>query len=197
MWQRFGRNERPFVVKMPYTVDDIQRTLGEYLGDPAFAADFFRRYIRGSEAPNFAVLLAQAGVLLRPAHPGAAWLGDLRVRFDSAGARVLEGTDIGTPLYNAGIDRGDLITSLDGKALPSDDAWDAILSAHKPGDVVPIRFEQRGETRQARVTFAANPRLEAVTFESVGQQPSAAEKAFRDAWLGSKAGPTDRRAGGQ
>ena len=187
MWQRFGRNERPFVVKQPYTVDDIQRTLGEYLGDSRFANDFFRRYVRGSEAPDYAVLLAQAGVLLRPAHPAAAWLGDVRLRFDSAGARVMQGTDMGTPLYRAGVDRDDQITSLDGKPVSSQDAWDAILSSHKPGDVVPIAFEQRGEARRAQLTLAADPQLEAVTFESVGQQPSAAEKAFRDAWLGTKA----------
>lgn len=197
MWQRFGRNEQPFVIKQPYTVDDIQRTLGEYLGDPAFANDFFRRYVRGSDAPDFAVLLAQAGVLLRPAHPGAAWLGDVRLRVDSAGVEVMQGTDIGTPLYVAGVDRGDRITRLDGQPLSSSSAWDTILATHKPGDVVVIEFEQRGQARQARVTVAADPQLEAVTFESVGQTPTTAEKAFREAWLGSKAGQADRRTGGQ
>jgi predicted metalloprotease with PDZ domain len=197
MWQRFGRNEQPFVIKQPYTVDDIQRTLGEYLGDPAFANDFFRRYVRGSDAPDFAVLLAQAGVLLRPAHPGAAWLGDVRLRVDSAGVEVMQGTDIGSPLYVAGVDRGDRITRLDGQPLSSSSAWDTILATHKPGDVVVIEFEQRGQARQARVTVAADPQLEAVTFESVGQTPTTAEKAFREAWLGSKAGQADRRTGGQ
>jgi S1-C subfamily serine protease len=100
----------------------------------------------------------------------------------------MQGTDMGTPLYQAGVDRDDHITRLDGKPVSSQDAWDAIVSSHKPGDVVPVEFEQRGARRQAQVTLSADPQLEAVTFESVGQQPSAAEKAFRDAWLGSRAG---------
>lgn len=188
MWQRFGRNEQPFVVKQPYTVDDIQRTLGAYLGDPAFANDFFRRYVRGSDVPDYAVLLAQAGVLLRKARPNAAWLGDVRLDADSSGALVRSPAIIGTPLYDAGVDRGDRIISIGGAAVPSDAAWDAIAAAHKPGDVVPIIFESRGTTRTAQVAFAADPRLEAVTFESVGQQPTAAEMKFRMSWLGSRAG---------
>jgi predicted metalloprotease with PDZ domain len=188
MWQRFGRNERPFVVKRPYTVDDIQRTLGEYVGDPAFAADFFRRYVRGREVMDYAVLLAQAGVLLRPAHPGAAWIGDVRVRPDSDGVVLLSQTIVGTPLYQAGLDRGDRIMSLGGAAVTSDSTWRAAIASHKAGDVAEVVFEERGQRRTASITVAADPELEAVTFESVGQQLTDAERAFRAAWLGSRAG---------
>ncbi len=188
MWRRFGRNERPFVIRQPYTVDDIQRTLGEYVGDPAFAADFFRRYVHGSDAPDFAVLLAQAGVLLRQAHPNEAWLGQPRMRYDSAGAEVMSSSMLGTPLYQAGVDRGDRIRSIGGVAITSDSAWDAAGAAHRPGDTVPIVFDQLGVTRHGHITFAADPRLEAVTFESVGQTLTDAERAFRASWLGSKAG---------
>jgi len=188
MWQRFGRNEQPFVVKQPYTVDDIQRTLGEYLGDRAFANDFFRRYVRGRDAMDYAVLLAQAGVLLRQAEPNAAWAGDLRLAYDSGGAELRSQAIVGTPLYAAGIDRGDRIVSVGGAAVASEAAWTAALAAHKPGDTVPVVFEQRGMQRTARLTFAADPRLEAVTFESVGQQPTAKEEAFRASWLASRAG---------
>jgi predicted metalloprotease with PDZ domain len=72
--------------------------------------------------------------------------------------------------------------------VASEAAWAATLAAHKPGDAVPVIFEQRGVQRTARLTFAADPRLEAVTFESVGQQPTAKEKAFRASWLASRAG---------
>jgi predicted metalloprotease with PDZ domain len=188
MWQRFGRNERPFVVKRPYTVDDIQRTLGEYVGDPAFAADFFRRYVRGREVMDYAVLLAQAGVLLRPAHPDAAWVGDVRLRPDSGGVLLVSQAIVGTPLYAAGLDRGDLIVSLGGTPVASDSAWRESLASRKPGETVDLVFEERGQRRTASVTIAADPELEAVTFESVGQQLTDAERAFRAAWLGSRAG---------
>lgn len=188
MWQRFGRNEVPFVIKRPYTVDDLQRTLGEYVGDPGFASDFFRRFVRGREAMDYAVLLAQAGVLLRPAHPGQAWAGDVRLGADSAGAELRSQTIVGTPLYQAGLDRGDRILSVGGVAVTSAATWDAALASHKAGETVPISFEQRGTARLAPLTLVADPELEAVTFESVGQRPTPAEVQFRSAWLGSRAG---------
>ena len=42
MWERFGRPARRYVVRRPYTVDDLERTLGEYAGDRAFAARLLR-----------------------------------------------------------------------------------------------------------------------------------------------------------
>jgi predicted metalloprotease with PDZ domain len=95
---------------------------------------------------------------------------------------------VGTPLYAAGLDRGDLIVSLGGTPVASDSAWRESLASRKPGETVDLVFEERGQRRTASVTIAADPELEAVTFESVGQQLTDAERAFRAAWLGSRAG---------
>ncbi len=187
MWGKYGRNEKPFVIKQPYTVDDIEATLGEYVRDPDFAHDFFRRYVRGHDVVDYPVLLAQAGVLVRPADPAAAYAGPARFNFDSSGAELNAPVLVGTPLYQAGIERGDRIRTVDGAPLASMDVWRAMLKSHKPGDTAELVVDQRGATRTLRVAFAADPRLEAVPFEAVGQPLTDKERAFRADWLGSKA----------
>jgi predicted metalloprotease with PDZ domain len=188
MWEQFGRPERPFVIKRPYTVDDLQRTLGAYTGDPAFAADFFTRYIRGRDVVDYASLLAHAGFLLAPTNPDGAFLGLVRLDYGTEGATVLGPTLIGSPLYEAGVDRTDLIESIGGHPLKSDDDWQAIKDAHHPGDRVEIVFVQRGTRRTATLTVAADPRLTVTPSEAAGRELTDAQRAFRADWLGSKAG---------
>jgi len=57
------------------------------------------------------------------------------------------------------------------------------VSRHKPGDRISITFVDRtGRAKTATITLAEDPELEVVPVYS----PTAAQKAFRDAWLGPK-----------
>ena len=161
-------------------------TLAEVTGDAAFADDFFRRHIEGSDVVDYEALLARAGILLRRANPGQATLGQAQYQFQGGAATVASPTLIGTPLYEAGIDRGDRILSLEGRPLDSARTLAEILAGHRPGDTVEIVYEQRGATRPARLTLAADPRLEAVPFEAAGRPLDAETLRFREAWLGAK-----------
>jgi predicted metalloprotease with PDZ domain len=181
VWRKYGRAERP------YTLDDLRTTLAEVTGDAAFAEEFFRRYVHGREVPDYARLLSQAGLLLRKAQPGEAWLGDPRIEYEDGEAVLTGPTLIGTPLYEAGVDRGDRIVSLGGRAITTEADLEAVLAAHQPGDALPIEFEQRGQLRTAVLTLAENPELGIVTFEEAGRTVTPEMRAFREAWLGSKA----------
>ena len=182
LWERHGKPE------IPYTMADLERVLAEVTGDAAFAADFFDRYIRGRDVPDYEALLAHAGLLLRKANPGRPTLGQAQIRYDGGQAHLVSGTLVGTPLYEAGLDRGDRIIALAGRPVRSDDDVNAVLAAHSPGDVVEIRYEQRGREVTATLRLAEDPRLEVVTFERAGRPVSAEIRRFREAWLGSKAG---------
>ena len=188
MWQAHGKPERP------YTLADLRATLGAVTRDQAFADDFFRRYVEGREAADYAALLAPAGFLVRRQDAGRAWLGSAPLRFGS-GATVLAPTLVGTPLYAAGIDRGDRIVSLDGRALTSEAVLAAVLAARRPGQEIAVEYETRGGLRRTgRVTLAEDPALEVVTYEEAGMPVTAAMRAFREGWLGSKASnPSIRR----
>ncbi len=181
MWATHGKTERP------YTLEDVRRTLGVVAGDPAWADDFFRRHIAGREAPDYAALLGRAGLLLRPVRPGQAWLGDQGFRADSVDVFVASNALVGSPLYEAGLDRGDRIVSLDGAAVRSVADIDSALAARKPGDALAVVYESRGATREARIALAESPRVELVTYEEAGREPTEAMRRLRAAWLESRA----------
>lgn len=151
MWMAHGANE------VPYDVEDIEAALARVSGDAAFARGFFDRYVRGQDAPDYASLLAAAGVQVEPARPGAAWLGQLALRFGDDGAELLSTPLIDSPLYEAGVDRGDRIVSVDGVDLSSRNALQDLISRHQPGDRVAIRYESRGGSFEVAVPLAADP----------------------------------------
>jgi len=183
MWEEFGRAERP------YTLADLETVLGRVTKDKKFAGDFFRRYIQGRELPDYGALLEKAGFLLRRAEGGKASLGPAELRFGKGGAQIESATRIGTPLYEAGLDRGATIVSLNRTEMRNPQSWDLFLRKRKPGDQVDISYQQRGKAGRAKVALAAAGRIEVIPFERAGRRRPKAVEAFRAAWLGSKAVP--------
>ena len=185
MWERFGRPARRYVIRRPYTVDDLERTLGEYMGDRAFAVDYFARYVRGRDVPDYGALLAHAGLELRRPEPAKAFAGAMALAVDSTGVKVSSAPLAGTPLYAAGVSDGDLLLSLDGRTIGSEADWNAMLAARTPGDSAALRFRQRGREVQAVVRLTADPRVEL----SPTDQPTEAQRTFHESWLRSLARP--------
>ncbi|MDP1859911.1 MAG: PDZ domain-containing protein [Gemmatimonadaceae bacterium] len=93
-------------------------------------------------------------------------------------------TLMGSPVYQAGLDRNDRIVSIDGRAMAGAGDWSAVLASHKPGDAVPLVYESRGSTVNTTISFAQNPRIEIVTLEEAGETVSDQVRAFRMSWLG-------------
>jgi predicted metalloprotease with PDZ domain len=178
VWQKLGKPE------IPYAVAGLEIALAEYTDDAAFARDFFDRYVRGGEVPDYKPLLAQAGMLLREINPGKAFFGLVNLDYDEEGATIASNTIIDSPLYEAGLDSGDRIEQLDGESLNSDDIWQKIKDRHQPGDTIDVMYHQRGERKTAQVTVVADPRLEVVPFEDAEMEVSEAQQQFRAAWLG-------------
>lgn len=192
MWHRFGKpgGARPGYVDRPYTRADAEATLAEVSGDPAFARDFFARYIVGREIADYARLLSRAGFLVRPRNPGAAWLGDLSLEPVAAGrpaggrVRLTGLVARSWPIYTTGIEQDDEILSIGGVKVASTAEVAGALARFKPGDRVAIAFLERGGARKtADVTLAENPHIEVVPVEQ-GLTP--AQKALRDGWLKSR-----------
>ncbi len=173
-------------LEIPYTVEDLERELGIFTGDEAFASDFFERFVRGSDLPDYATLLSHAGFLLRNRAAGASFLGSVQVGSTAQGLEVRSGTRIGSPLYDAGVDRGDVLVSIDGRVLRTEADWRAAHEAHAPGETAELIYETRGTRETVQVRFAADPRLEVLTYESAGETLTDAMQAFRAAWTGSR-----------
>lgn len=65
----------------------------------------------------------------------------------------------GGPADDAGLRRGDVISAVDGDAVPTPEDFLAVLREHKPGDTVELTVRQPGQdVRQVRITLADRPR---------------------------------------
>jgi predicted metalloprotease with PDZ domain len=178
MWQTHGKTE------VPYSIENIREALAEVTGNARFANDFFARYISKSGLPDYESLLENAGFLLRKANKGDATLGPVSFEFDGKDAIIADNTIIGSPLYSAGLDRGDQVVAIDRLMIRSESRWNNALSRYKPGDTATIRFIQRGVERSAEITFDESPTLEIASYESADREVTDAQLAFRESWLG-------------
>ena len=188
MWRVHGKPPapRPGYVAHPYNIDDAEQRLAEVSGDPAFAKQFFLRYIHGRDLPDFQALLAPAGLVLRRQNTGRAWWGDQRLESRN-GLMVVETPRANAPAYRAGLDVGDEIRSFDGNRVTTPDDVTAIVRRHKPGDTVTVEYVDRTElTKSTKVVLGEDPRLELVTAESTGRTLTKAETTFRNTWLGRR-----------
>ncbi|MGH9648103.1 MAG: M61 family metallopeptidase, partial [Bryobacteraceae bacterium] len=136
-WMRAMWRSHPDVQK-PYTERDLEQALAEATGSGKFAREMFQRHIEGKEPMEYGALLANAGFLLQPASPARAWIGNPIMSFSDRGIDITGPTLSGSPLYLAGIDRGDRILEFKTRR-----EWDDLVASHKPGDRSILAVEGR------------------------------------------------------
>ncbi|MDT9593098.1 trypsin-like peptidase domain-containing protein [Nocardioides zeae] len=106
------------------------------------ALDIVQRVLDGEEGD---------GVVIGP----SAYLG---VGIDPSGGEALVvRADEGTPAAEAGLQEGDVITSVDGETVRTYDDLAAAVAANEPGDQVEITWERNGEEQSATVELAESP----------------------------------------
>lgn len=186
LWQRFGRSaeSRAGYVTRPYSLKDLRDVLAELTNNRGFADAFFDKYIEGRDLADYGALLARAGYVMRSRNPNAGWVGQFQVRQTSAGVVVAGLVPFGTPAYEAGIDLGDTVTTIDGQ--PATVALWTGLRDRKPGESVAITIRRRdGTAVEKALAIQADP---ALTIEDVAATGTLTpeQKAFRDAWLGTR-----------
>ncbi len=190
MWTHHGRPVGTPVgtVAAPYTIDDVRARLAEVAGDTAFGDAFVARYVQGREAPDYAHLLALAGLRLGKAAPGRASMGPLPLESRGSRLRIAAPLIPGTPLYEAGAAQDDEILAIDGRDVAGVDVLEREVQRHAPGTRVAVRILPRGASaaRTVDVTLVEQPWLAIVPVESLGEAVTAGQRAFRDAWLSSR-----------
>ena len=83
--------------------------------------------------------------------PTHARLG-IRVADDEDGARIAEVTE-GSTAAEAGIEAGDVITSIDDRRITGADSLVATIRSYRPGDQVEVTWTRDGESQSATVTL--------------------------------------------
>lgn len=177
LWDRFGKDEQPYVM------DDLQTVLADLSGDESFADDFFERFVHGRQVPDFGSLLAEAGVVLRPERPDAlVFGGELEASDDGI---IVAGAPLeGTPLHEAGLALGDVITAVDGNRVSDPDYLEALLDRAAAGESFVFTVDSRGVQVDLRVIPVPDPAVETLLFEDAGREPDAEAERFRSDWLG-------------
>ena len=175
VWQKHGKPE------IPYTVRDLQALLAEYAGE-AFANDFFGKHIFDSQLPDYKALLAGVGVNFTNLKEGYASLGG-SLRNQRAGWQLTSNARIGSAIYKAGVEREDVILSIDGTPLHNDTQIEALLANYEPGQEVEIVFKKLwGEEKKARLVFD-----EAVQYQTrIDGKAGKKENTRREDWLKKK-----------
>jgi predicted metalloprotease with PDZ domain len=172
MWRRHGDPERP------YEVEDIEAALAA-VSDADFAANFFDRFVRGRDVPDYAALFAELGVDLEPASSDARLTG-AGLTSVGDGFEVTSNTLIDDPLYLAGVDRGDRIVEIDG--APATQARLESLLDRGVGASAELVVAGRGGPRTTTVTLDRDPGFVARPSSNPGD-PAAARLAD---WLRSR-----------
>ncbi|OGO76038.1 MAG: hypothetical protein A2203_00960, partial [Chromatiales bacterium RIFOXYA1_FULL_46_5] len=173
LWLEYGKTGRF------YTEQDLEQALAALTADPDFAKNFFSRYINGQQLPDFKALFAAMGLTLAPAKPTQAFLTSATLLEQNKQLKVDSNTLIGTPLYQAGVDQGDLLLKLGSYKISSKAQWDKALARYKVGDSAELSFSSRGKTYTTAVTFTADPALALTENKEAG----AAQLAKRALWL--------------
>lgn len=187
MWKTHGKpgGAAPGLVAHPYTMADVRACLAEVSGDKAFADDFVKRYIEGTEKLDYAALFANAGFVLRK-QQGPATLGPIRLEKKGEALRVAGSTVIGSPAYLAGLDLDDELISVAGTKLADPEELSKALAGGKVGDGVELVFKRRGQEVHATAKLVEDSHLEILPVEKTGGVLTEKQKQFREAWLQSK-----------
>jgi S1-C subfamily serine protease len=140
---------------------------GTVIGIDTAASSSVSRY-SSSATTGFAIPIAKAlgiatkiesGQASSTVHIGyPAFLGvQLSTDGQTAGATIA-GTVDGSGAAKAGLQAGDTITAVDGKAIASTTALSSVTASHKPGDQVKVTYTNgSGASQTVTVTLGAGP----------------------------------------
>ena len=192
LWQLFGQTG----IGVPE--DGIPRLAGELAGGDV--AEFFARYVDGTEQPPLAALLATVGVTLnlraadnagdRGGGPGkrSGKNGAEDGAPASLGAAIAAVADAklqhvytGGPAERAGLAAGDVLIAIDGLRVPGSSV-ETMLEHRRAGETVTIHAFRRDELFTTELTLGAVP-ID-TCWLTQDADVAAEAQARRTAWLG-------------
>lgn len=180
LWKKYGKKE------IAYNNRELELTLAELTGDGDFAADFFNSYVYGRELPDYTKLFSHFGVLVKKRFPKAAYLGHVYLKAYYGTTLLTSDPLAGTPLYEAGLTRGDAIITLGGFRVRGVKEYYWVLGRLKPGQEIKITYRRDGKVKTTSLKVEANPTLDVRLYEHTGLNVTEEMKKFRKEWLGSK-----------
>lgn len=177
LWLKFGKKE------INYTINDLRNNLNEYAGG-RFGNDFFEKYIFNSNMPDYQGLFKSVGVGMEQDKNKVFWGFESSDGFDYP--IISQNTEIGSPAYDAGLEKGDVILSARGVKTYSEATLNSLLHSNKPGDSITLEIKRNGVLKTVPLILGYDPSYTIYPIENKGEEPSASMLEKRDAWLGTK-----------
>lgn len=175
VWTTFGNNETP------YTLENLKNELNNYTQSD-FGTTFFNDFIYSSKMPLYTDLFKNVGVALSQ-NPDLPYFGAAVSITDDLKGEIRSHSKIESPAYKAGLDKGDLIISINGKPFPNGKQLDAFIKEFQVGDALEIAFERFGERKTTTVILEADSVYKISLQETNNENPSKKELKARKEWL--------------
>jgi putative serine protease PepD len=115
--------------------------------------------------------------LIASGHVNHAFLGVSSTDSASSGAKIAT-VNSGGPAASAGIRAGDVITTVDGKAVSNSSALSSLVDQHKPGDTVTVTLTRNGQEKTVQVKLGQRPASTATDTSSQQQQQPGGGQGF-------------------
>ena len=163
-----------------YRPEDFEHMVSEVAG--ADMSDFFKRYVRGVEAPPYEEAFAQVGLRLVSEPRQPVTVGISTDETDTTNFKIAR-VRPNSPAAEAGWDAGDKVLLIGGiRITPTN--FLKILGRYKPGDRVKATLQRGARTIQTTIVMG-EPQLMNYRIEEIANAPSEV-KALRVAWTSGK-----------
>ena len=175
VWNAYGKKE------VPYTIQDLHESLNQYAGRD-FGDDFFTNYIYDSKMPGYESIFKSVGVSIKQ-NPNTPYFGASVSITDEGKALIRRNTAIGSPAYDAGMVKGDVIISINDLPFNKEQKFSTLIRQFNPGDTLSVKFERFGKEHSTLVKLGASAAYSIQLQEKTGDTPSEDILNNRKEWL--------------
>lgn len=175
VWKNYGQKESP------YTIEDLHKTLNAYAGAD-FGNQFFDNYIYQSAMPDYAPLFKSVGVVVKQEVTNPFFGASVSTKDDGT-AVIDRNVTLDGAAYMAGLENGDVITSINGMPLNKDQKFTDFINEFKVGDNLQVSFKRFGKEKTTSLILRTNPSYSIHLIEKDRLKPSKVILENRKAWL--------------
>lgn len=175
VWLTYGKNETA------YTISDLHKTLNQYAGK-VFGDSFFNSYIYKSGMPDYKTLFASVGVNLNQ-NTDVPYFGAAATINNDKNGIISRNIKMETPAYKAGLDKGDIITTINDQPFPNGQRFSAFIKQFEVGDTLHIDFTRFGIKKTTKVLLEADPNYRISLIDAKENKLKRKILENRKAWL--------------